>query len=543
MQTISRALRTWWRWPVLFLVTLVPRLYLLRVYDIELSEDGFDAVNTLTTWQTQGLGAVPRELIDRFILHPLYMLLLAALKSVVPTSIDFYFAARLLSSLIACIAVILLFEFTRRAFNEPAAWVAALFLAFAPSFLWESVAILSSTLFLALYLAVLFALLHSRYRLAGFLAFLSALTRYEGIVLIALVLVALLVREIRAVRARALIAVPSAARPRGNTLADWLICVACALAFPLTLAAAGAIATGNAFEFAGAQSMAAIWLRFLAPGDFFKRAAFFITQYPALFPPPIVWLGIAGAVGALVWQRTRATALLIGTTSLFLLFFEALVWFNYTTLEVRFLMYPGLPLLVFAGVALEGVRHAALVFGANARRQVELVPLGRARWRVWVGTVFSYPVASLALGLVVAALVVLSYRQGDEGMRFLYNMMASQREVAAELAPIVPPNQKTNLMVYTGNAGALGLFGLQRGMQLTFTDFRFAPDDGAEQYLIDRKIQYVIYPVGNPFARAKYPYLAQFDLQTHGAVTFQPLTQFSTSTDNQLYSIWALSFQ
>ncbi|HEX7588222.1 MAG TPA: hypothetical protein VF478_07900, partial [Anaerolineae bacterium] len=199
---MSRALRTYWRWLVLLFVTLVPRLYLLRVYDIELSEDGFDAVNTLTIWQTQGISAVPRELIDRFILHPLYMLLLVALKSVVPASIDFYFAGRLLSSLIACVAVILLFEFTRRAFSEPAAWVAALFLAFAPSFLWESVAIISSTLFLALYLAVLFALLHSRYRLAGFLALLSAITRYEGIVLIALVLVVLFVREIRDIRAR-----------------------------------------------------------------------------------------------------------------------------------------------------------------------------------------------------------------------------------------------------------------------------------------------------------------------------------------------------
>src|SRR5512135_1502629 len=100
MQTLSRALRTYWRWLALFSVTLVPRLYLLRVYDIELSQDGFDAVNTLTIWQTQGIGAVPRELIDRFILHPLYMLLLAALRSLTPASIDFYLAARLLSSLI-----------------------------------------------------------------------------------------------------------------------------------------------------------------------------------------------------------------------------------------------------------------------------------------------------------------------------------------------------------------------------------------------------------------------------------------------------------
>jgi hypothetical protein len=121
-------------------------------------------------------------------------------------------------------------------------------------------------------------------------------------------------------------------------------------------------------------------------------------------------------------------------------------------------------------------------------------------------------------------------------------MMASQREVADELAHIVPLNQRTNLMVYTGNAGALDLFARQRGMQFTFTDFRFAPDDDPEQFLIDRKIQFVIYPVGNAFAKAKYPYLARFETQTQGAVTFQPLTQFATPTDNQLYSIWAVSY-
>ena len=535
---ISHALRIYWRWLVLFFVTLVPRLYLLRVYDIELSQDGFDAVNTLTIWQTQGIGAVPRELIDRFILHPLYMLLLAAQRSATPASVDFYLAARVLSSVIACIAAILLFEFTRRAFNEPAAWMSALFLVFAPSFLWESVAILSSTLFLALYLAVLFALLQSRYRIAGFLAFLSAITRYEGAVLIVLVFVALFVRDVRAGTA----AVDSVvARKRADAFADWLICAAFAFAFPLTLVVVGALAAGNPLEFAGAQSMASIWLRFLAPGDFIKRGAFFMTQYPALFPAPIVLLGVAGALAALVRQRTRATALLIATSLSYLLFFEALVWFNYTTLEVRFLMYPGLPLLVFAGVALEGARQAGLALAAKARNKAVPGSVGQDRWRTWVGAAFSPSVTSLALGVVVVVLVVLSYRQGDEGMRFLYNMMASQREVAAELVPIVPPNRKTNLMVYTGNAGALGLYAQQRGMELAFTDFRFAPDDGVEQFLIDRKIQYVIYPVGNPFAQAKYPYLAKFELQTHGAVTFQPLTQFSTSTDNQLYSIWALS--
>ncbi len=506
MQSFPRAFAEHWRWIALFFIALVPRLYLLRVYDIELSQDGFDAVNLITIIQTQGIAAASNEGITRFVLHPLYSVLLYTWRVITPASIDFYFAARFLSALIGCVAVLVLFEFTRRAFSEIAAWMAALFLAFAPSFLWESVAILSSTTFLVLYIAVLLALLQSHYRLAAFLAFLSAITRTEGSALCALVLIALLWRDLR---------------ERKFQLADWFVCLVFTLAVPLTIVGSSWLATGNALAFVGAQSISSIWLHFLAPGDFFKRGAFFVTQYPALFPAPIVWLGAAGVIVALIWHRAHATAMLLLTSALYLLFFEGLVWFNYTTLETRFLMYPGLPLLVFAGVAL-----------ADAHK---------------IAAKSSRPTANAGLAALVVILSILSYQQGDAGIRFMYNMMASQREMADELARIlsvakVPPNQKTNLLAYTGNAGALDLFGRRLGLEFTFTDFRFAPDENPEQFLIDRKIQFVVYPVGNAFAKAKYPYLARFETQTHGAVTFKPITQFATFTDNQLYSIWSVSY-
>jgi hypothetical protein len=391
--------------------------------------------------------------------------------------------ARLASALIACGAIVLLFEWVRRAYDERAAWLAALLLAFAPTFLWESVAILSSTLFLLLYIAVLFALAEEKHALAAGLAFLSTTTRYEGTVLLGLVLLVLAYRDWRG---------------RRIDVRTWVAC----------------LATGNALEFLGAQSMASIWLRFLAPGEWLKRAAFFVTQYPALIPAAIVYLGLAGAILAGWRYRQRTTGLLVLTSVLYLVFFEILVWFNYTTLEVRFLMYPGLPLIVFAGVILAWL---------YAR-------LGALRWG-----------RDLALVATALVLIILSYRQADAGMRFVYNMMASQREMAAELAQIIPANQTTNLMAYTGTAGALDLYGRQRGLEFTFTDFRFAPDDNAEQYLLDRKIQYLVYPVGNAFAKAKYPYLARFETQTQGPVTFRALTQFATATDNQLYSIWSVS--
>jgi hypothetical protein len=502
MREAQGILRQHWRWGALLLITIVPRIYLLRLFNIELSNDGFDAVNTLTILQTQGAAAIPRSLIDRFILHPLYMLLLYAWRVITPTVIDFYLAARFLSTLLACVAVILMFELVCRVCDEYAAWVAALLLAFAPTFLWESVAILSSTLFLALYLAMLLALMQARYRWTSLLAFLATITRDEGIVLVALVFIVLAWRDVR---------------ERKIQLNTWLTYLAFSLAVPLTLMGSGWLTTGNALEFLGAQSMASIWLRFFAPGDFLQRASFFITQYPALFPPLVVWLGLAGAVLALLGHRTRPVAILFLTSTLYLLFFEVLVWFNYTTLEVRFLMYPGLPLLIFAGLAL-----------ADARAFL-------ARWAALK------TLRDLALAVVLLVLLALSYQQGMAGMRFVYNMHASQRQVADELVTIIPPHQQTNVMIYGGISGPLDLFARQRGLQLTFTYFRFALDDQPEQFLLDQKIQFLIYPVGNAFAAAKYPYLARFAPQTRDGITFQPLRQFTTPLDNQLYSIWAVS--
>ncbi|MBI5305896.1 MAG: hypothetical protein HY868_27455 [Chloroflexi bacterium] len=499
MLEFYRALKRHWEWLALALVTLAPRLYLLRVFDIELSQDGFEAVRTLTIWQTQGLGAIPRELVDRFILHPLYMLLLVVLRVLTPTSIDFYFVARLASSLIACVTVIVIFELVRRAYGNIAAWAAAILLAFAPTFLWESVAILSSTTFLALYLAVLLALLQSRYRLAALFALLASLVRYEGVVFIALTFGALAIRDWRA---------------RKFHRDDWVACVALTLAFPLTLVVVGWAATGNALQFIGAQSMAAIWLRVFAPGDFWNRGAFFITRYPNVIPSAP--LGAVCILLALRNYRSRATWLFTATIVLYILFFEILVWLNYTTLEVRFLMYPGLPLLIFSGYGIAMFSGAVI---KNSRT-------------------FAYA----AMILFIAVLAWFGYRDGTTGMRYLYNSYASQREVADELARIVPLNQPTNMLAYTGVAGALNYFTQQRGLVLALYDFRFAPDDVPERYITEYKLRFVIYPVGNAFVKAKFPYLAQFETQTHNGVTFQPLTQFSTSLDNQLWSIWSVSY-
>lgn len=499
MQSFTRAIKNYWRWMALLVVTLAPRLYLLRVFDIELSQDGFEAVRTLTIWQTQGLGAIPRELVDRFILHPLYMLVLVILRVLTPASIDFYFVARLASSLIACVAVIVMFELVRCAYGNIAGWAAAILLAFAPTFLWESVAILSSTTFLALYLAVLFAILLSRYRLAALFALLASLVRYEGVVLFALTFGALLIRDWRA---------------RKFQRGDWLACSALTFAFPLTLAIVGLAATGNALQFVGAQSMASIWLRVFAPGDFWNRGAFFITRYRDILPTAVI--GVLGGILTLLRSRNRATGLFIATLILYVVFFEILVFLNYTTLELRFLMYPGLPLLIFSCYA-----FAFLWSGISD---------------------YSRIAANIALVATIVGFAWIGYRDGTNGMVYLYNSYASQREVADELAQIIPANQHTNLLAYTGVAGALDYFARQRELDLTFNDFRFAPDETPERYITEHAMRFVIYPDGNAFAKAKFPYLAQFETQAHNGVTFQPLTQFATSLDNQLYSIWSVTY-
>jgi hypothetical protein len=510
-----------WRGTLLVLLSLAPRLYLLRVFDVELSNDGFDAVNTLSILRTQGAAAVPRELADRFILHPLYMLLLGALRVVTPDSVDFYLVARLFSALLACLAVCLMFHFVRSAFSEGVAWVAALLLAFAPSFLWESASILSSTLFLSLYIAVLVALVGNRYRLAAFLAFLSAITRYEGAVLVGLVLLLLLIRDLGRRRLQ---------------ISDWFTCLACALSVPLTVMGAGWLAAGNPLEFLGAQSMAAIWLRFMAPGDFPSRALFFVTRYDSLFPAAVVWLGAAGLLFALLRHRCRATAILLITSGLYVVFFWILAWLNYTTLETRFLMYPGFSLLVFAALIMN-----------DARQLLERLVSGWMASGVPADAATRRPAARGASMLVVAVvgsiLLLQGYQQGVAGMTFVYNMHAAQRQVAEELGRLLPQNEPTKVVIYGGISGALDMYARQQGLLLSFTYFRFVPEDRPERYLIEQQIRWLVYPLGNAFAQAKYPYLEQFQPQTHDAVAFGPVTQFTTRTDGQLWYIWSAAAQ
>jgi len=487
---------------LLILITLLPRLWLLHEFDVELSNDGFDAIKTLVIARSEGLAAVPRSLVERFVLHPLYMALLFALRLLTPPAVDFYVVARLFSTAMACAAVLVMFRLVRHAFGERSAWYASVLLAFAPTFLWESAAIISSTLFLILYLSVVYALALQRYRLAACLAFFSALTRYEGVVLLGLVLLALSVRD---------------AHSRRLDIKTWLVCLGLAVCAPLVILGASWVMVGNPLGFFGAQSMAGIWLRVIAPGTSVQRGAFFVTRYADLLPLPVVVLGAAGIVLALWRHRKRPLWLLLALLALYLLFFEVLVLLDYTTLEVRFLMYPGLPLLVLAGVVLSEA------------------------WEWLLRLVAQKPFSEVVIGGVLAVLVVMSYRQGTAGMRWTYNGYASQREVVDQLLEFIPPKRPTNVLVYGGTAGALDYFARQENLDLSLYWFRFASEDEPEQFLLDEGISFLIYPANNPFAESKYPYLAQAGAQTRGPVKFEPLTQFETSLDHQAYVIWGAS--
>ncbi len=222
------------------------------------------------------------------------------------------------------------------------------------------------------------------------------------------------------------------------------------------------------------------------------------------------------ALVALIWFRSRATWLFIATALSYWLFFETLVWLNYTTLEVRFLMYPALPLMMFWcwGIG---------ILAGYVRKYSRWLPI-------------------VVLLFMVAFDIQGGLESSIKGMRYLYNSYASQHEVADELAQIIPAHQPTDVLAYTGVAGALDYFARQHGLDLTFNDFRFAPDDAPERYITDHQLRFVIHPRGNAFAKAKFPYLAQFETQTHNGVTFRPLTQFATTLDNQMWSIWALEY-
>ena len=86
-------------------------------------------------------------------------------------------------------------------------------------------------------------------------------------------------------------------------------------------------------------------------------------------------------------------------------------------------------------------------------------------------------------------LCVMSYQQGDAGMRFIYNSQSPCARWRRNWQTLIPPNQPTNALVYGGTSGALDCSTRQRGIQLSFTEFRFAPDDNPEQYIVDHKIR------------------------------------------------------
>ena len=521
------------RWLVVYVVALAPRLYLLARYELELSEDGFAAVKTVHILQTQGFAALPTNLVDRFLLHPLYMSLLGALRLVVPSSADFFVPARLLSVLIASIAVVLMFECVRRSFGELAGWIAALLLSFVPTFLWESISIISSALFLSLYLAVWLALLQERYRVAALLGYLAAMTRYEGLVLIALIALFLLVRDLR----------------RHSFVArDWLAVLGSACAFALSLLALGWLWEGNPLQAFQANAMAAVWLRTLAPADWVGRAQYFIMGYPKLFPLALIWIGIAGAVLAVSRHRGRATLLLLVTFVVYVLFDETLVWFDLTTLEERFLLYPALPFLAFAGLGIAEAYRLAMRLGrapwsagpglsdrrADSGEPGATKPLRRAPSRL-----VTCAAASLALVILLASFSKESWQRANAGMLWIHGNHASQEEVADQLAAVIPAHQPARIVVYAGTSNVLEHFARQRGLDLHMSFFRFIPEDGAEQFLLDSGVEYVLFPRGNGFARAKYPYLDQSERQPHAAVTFVPIVQFTTASNDQEHILFA----
>jgi hypothetical protein len=294
--------------------------------------------------------------------------------------------------------------------------------------------------------------------------------------------------------------------------------------------------------------MAAVWLRTLAPADWPQRALYFITGYPRLFPVALIWIGIAGATLALVRHRGRATALLLLTFALYVLFYETLVWFDLTTLEERFLLYPALPFLPFAGLGIAEAHRFVVSLGGRlwlARRGVSDLPADRTEPSA-AGSVRynrSGPAAGVAAGLALVAILTAfsndSWRRANAGMLWIHCNHASQQEVADQLVTVIPAAQPTRIVLYAGTSNVLDYFARQRDLDLFMSFFRFIPEDEAEQFLLDAGIQYVLFPRGNGFAKMKYPYLERFERQTHAGVTFVPVVQFTTALNGQEYALWA----
>ena len=470
-------------------LAFVLKATLLLKFNMETTEDGFGNIQVVDSVLKQGYHGQ-----GKYLLHPT---LLAGVKVLLPEAFDTSLVGRGISALAGSMAVGLLFLLVSNVFDRKTAILSAVLLFVSPWAVLNDTSTLNASPFLFVYLLFILFYLRKNWLLCSFMSSGACMIRYEGIVLVVFLFITLL-NEWRLKRI-------------GSSKAA--LCIFLNAVGPGTWIMKSYFLSGNLFRFLGTQRTD----RFIAEMPFrygdlpellFKISYFTAGTYFAL-TPLVAFLGVIG-FGLILkeqWNRNTQTLGLLFLS--YTVFYLILGFVDKVNPELRYLLFPGITLIVFAAYALARIGFSLY----NGLRLEGLQRRGRL-YRMGVMVCF---LAILALPIGISAF--MGYNITANG----YTQNRCQEIIAKELEAINEPGTVKKIVV-SRNAGALGMFGFQQGLWVEFIHAFNIPDQGSEKFLIDQGVEYIVYTKDDPRTMRIFPYLNEGSVQEKFGLVFEPIT-------------------
>ena len=473
---------------LIFGVVFVLKTSLLFRFNLEIHEDGFGIVKEVDSILQDGyLGGT------KYFLHPL---LLAGLNVLLPESVDTSTTGRFFSILLGSTSVVLMYLLVTSLFNQRIALLSAVLLLVSPWAVYNDLSTINASLFLSAYLAFFLFYCRNNWVACSLFACVAGITRYEGIVLILFLFVAL----IHQARLRRI-------GPSTLTLSTLLL-----LLVPLTWILHSYLGTGELFQFIGKQRTNRIAYEILLrSGSLGPRAfqsAYFVVGYYFAITPLVSYLAILGFAWVVKERWERNTKVLVQLFLGYVVFYLILSVFNKVNPEARYLLYPGLTLIVFASYALGRIN--TLLGGT-----FKTVTAGR---KILLRRFFAH-----------GTLLVINLTPIMVSAWMAYNLSADQfsrirlqKSVVQELAALLDPGKPHNVVV-SRYSGALYAFAKQNGLNCRLVSIHDLPLKGTMSYLIEKEIDYMVYIKNDPRSMRVFPHLNGISEQRKDRIVFRPV--------------------
>lgn len=492
---------------LLFVISLGIRFFFMFAFPIEINHDGFVLSKEVEHLALTGshLSGVPKYILPT--------LLLLTLRVLFPVSIDTFIIGGVLSAVTSSLAVVIIYLIGRDMFDRLSGVIGAAFLSVSPHFLLESSSTSSAPIFCLLYVLTLWLTFRHRYRLASVCAALSMLSRYEGLTLFVFVFIAL------AFQSR------QTANPLPRSIFSFHAGMfGCSVAI---IVMCSYLITGNPLAFLDEQSFPALQLSVFWPGNFVYHMYIFF-RFDMALTPIIAFLGLIGMIERVLNSRGQNECLLIVMFVIFTFFYAGLLFLNKVNIEWRYLTYPGVVLYIFGGYLL-----SSWIGRMTSQSEPSAHPLHDGK--MWA---LRFP----AIAIIVIIPLLISFRQGYQDCNRLYEHLVAQDEVADHLARVSARNKKIRVVVYASDVDTFMPYARQKGLVLDYLGWEYLPEDSPETFVLENDFDYLIYPVHNGWARARFPYLsiASGQIDRNG-VKFVAVDQFTTQVGGLEYIIWSVS--